>query len=186
MKEKGEILRFTKKYEQLREALADYQEEKILAKWHEDVLLQILTSDTSLCFSLKDELTKKEKKLLIRMLKDFGGIDDPSDIPLGKAMELGYGSRIQILIKILTPRWKRWLSGSIGFCISCLVVGLITKWLLHSFSAGVFTVLVSKVFYEIIRYIPVTYFQNELIIRHLNSSKSKKTQRKKEVEQYEQ
>ncbi|HLB32870.1 MAG TPA: hypothetical protein VJK54_01420 [Chthoniobacterales bacterium] len=135
---------------------------------------------------MKDELTKKEKKLFIRMLKDFGGIDDLSDIPLGQAMELGYGSRVQILIKILTPRWKRWLSGSIGFCISCLIVGLITKWLLHSFSAGVFTVLVSKVLYEVIRYIPVTYFQNELIIRRLNSSKSKKTTSEKEVEQYEQ
>ncbi len=165
----------TEKHEQLRSILADYQEEGFLTNWHENSLLEILESlDNSVYFSWERELTKKEKKLFIRMLMDFGGIDDSSDVPLGKAMEVGYGSRVQILIRKLTPRWKRWLKGSIGLCISCLLVGLLTQWLLHSFSTGIFTVLIAKLVYDILRYVPVIYFQNELLIRRRNSSRKKK------------
>ena len=159
---------------QLKEALADYKEEWVVLQWHEEVLLNVLKSLDDVLYSLKKELTNKEKKLFMRMLEEFGGVDNFLDVPLGRAMELGYGSRIQILIKKLTPRWKKWLNGSIGFCISCLIVGLLTKWLLHSFYSGVFTVLISRVLHDFIKYIPATYFQNELLIRRLNSSKKKR------------
>lgn len=98
-KRKGEILKRTEILAELKEALADYKEEWVVLKWHEDVLLNVLKSLDDVLYSLKKELTKKEKKLFMRMLEEFGGIDDSSDVPFGKAMELGYGSRIQILIK---------------------------------------------------------------------------------------
>jgi hypothetical protein len=171
-KRKGEILKRTEILAELKEALADYKEEGVVLKWHEDVLLNVLKSLDDVLYSLKRELTKREKKLFMCMLEEFGG--GSSDVPFGKALELGYGSRIPILIKKLTPRWKRWFSGSIGFCISCLIIGLLTKWLLHSFYAGVFTALISRVLHAFIKYIPATYFQNELLIRCLNSSKKKR------------
>jgi hypothetical protein len=164
-------------HKQLRSLLADYEEDGFLAEWNENHLLEILRSldeDIAICFSWERELTKKEKRLFIQILKDFGGMDSSKDVPTGRAMEVGYGSRIQMLIKKFTPRWKRWIGGPIEFCLSCLIAGLLTKWLLHSFGAGVFTVLISRAVYRLLEYIPVTYLQNELLIRRRYSLKRKK------------
>ncbi len=153
------------KHGPLKALLADYQEEGYLTEWQEHALLKIIQKvDSSDYYSWEGELTKTEKKLFVRMLKDFGQLDG-WDVPVGKAMEAGYGSRVQLLIKAFTPRWKRWLKGSIGLLLSSILVGIFTNWLLNSFAVGVFTVLVLRVVYDVIRYIPITYFQNELLIR---------------------
>ncbi len=156
----------SKKHEQLRALLADYQEEGYLSEWHEDRLLKILQkANNSVYYSWEKELTKKEKKTFVRMLKDFGQIDNALGVPVGKAMETGYGSRVQLLIKHFTPKWKRWLKGSAGLLFSCVLVGVFTNWLFQSFAVGVFTVLIFRLVHDVIRYIPITYFQNELLIR---------------------
>ena len=154
------------KHGPLRTLLANYQEEGYLSEWQEHDLLKILQkADSSDYYSWEEELTKTEKKLFVRMLKDFGQMDNGWEVPVGKAMEAGYGSRVQLLIKAFTPKWKRWLKGSIGLLLSSILVGIFTNWLFNSFAVGIFTVLVFRVVHDVIRYIPITYFQNELLIR---------------------
>lgn len=161
--------------DQLRSLLSDYQKEGELLKRHEEVLIKFIKSiGESAYFYDKKDFSKKEKKLFLRMLMEFGEIDDSSDIPLGRALQLGYGSRVQLLIRQFIPRWKRWLKWWISFGLSCLFIGLLTKWLLHSFALGVFTAIILRVIYESIRFIPATYFQNEILIRRRNHPKKEK------------
>jgi hypothetical protein len=165
------------KHEKLRAILVDYQEEGYLSEWLENHFLGILKRvDESIYYSWEKELTKTEKKLFVRMLKDFGQVDNAWGIPLGKSMEAGYGSRVQLLIKAFTPKWRRWLKGSIGLLLSSILVGGFTNWLFNSFAIGIFTVLIFRVVHDVIRYIPIIYFQNELLIRRSRDDRNEEVE----------
>jgi len=160
----------------LRNLLVDYQEHGFLEDYNERPLLKVLEAIKNRgYFYLEKDLSKREQKTFLRMLKEFGKMDHYLDVPTGRALEVGYGNLLFSIVRLLTPKWKRCIGGVIGFCISCLLVGFLTQWLFHSFSAGVFLVVILRSIYEFIKFVPAIYIQNELLIRQQIKPTSKKT-----------
>ena len=154
----------------LKNIISNYEEEGFSEPWQFDALIKIFQERqlSSLLYWCEEKLSLKEKKLLVHLLKEFGPIDDYLEIPGGRALETGTGSIVQCLIRELTPRWKRRLKGCLSFGLSCLIVGLLTKWLFSSFVVGVYTVVLGSGFLWMLKYIPYIYLQNELLLRQQN------------------
>lgn len=166
--------------ERLRSILADYQEAGSFETWHEDTLVKIFESPNSsdVFYEWVKELTKAEKKVFVRMLKDFGSMDSVYEMPTGRALKSGHGTIVLALAKKFAPRWRRLLGDWISPAIGALVCGLLSRWLFNSFVIGICTAIVFSFFIRMGMCIAHIYHQNELLLRRKNSNKKPRRSQK--------
>ncbi len=153
----------------LKTLLSDYKEDGILRPVDEEILLQIFESPNhDFAFSIwKDELSKEDKKIFVKLLKAFGNMDSFSAWPTGKAMDYGYGALVRNLVLHFTPWWRR----SIGEWIVFAIKIIIFSWLFSSLLLGILIAIVGRAFYQLVALALQIYRQNELLLRRKNSNK---------------
>lgn len=168
-----------KKIDSLKEIILYYKNEGFLETWHETELIKIFEKSdlNNLYYSCKSQLSKEEKKLFVNLLKRFASIDDTFEVPLGKILETGYGSAIQLLIKKFTPWWTIFLCECWKFGSAFIIFGLLTSWLFDSWAIGFIITGFSISCGWYFQYIPAIYLQNELLIRRQNRVTKKRREK---------